>query len=242
MNNIDYRNTGVILRVAPRITANGSVLLDVEQEISAVADTPTASTLTPTVSQRKVRSSIGVANGQTVLLAGLISERENRTRLGIPGLEQIPYLGDVFAHTNGTLQRTELIVFIRPKIIRNGIDAYRVAQELRDKMRGFMPYATAAAAAAADGATATAPVSARGPTSLSNQQRFRKKGVANEKARRSALVRVHRARGCRAVVLADRAVRIAGRRWLCRQYRCGTGSHWLLRDRPRRHHAGDRRH
>jgi general secretion pathway protein D len=141
VNNIDYRNTGVILRVAPRITANGSVLLDVEQEISAVADTPTASTLTPTVSQRKVRSSIGVANGQTVLLAGLISERENRTRLGIPGLEQIPYLGDVFAHTNGTLQRTELIVFIRPKIIRNGIDAYRVAQELRDKMRGFMPYA-----------------------------------------------------------------------------------------------------
>lgn len=140
VNNIDYRNTGVILRVAPRITANGSVLLDVEQEISAVADTPTASTLTPTVSQRKVRSTIGVANGQTVLLAGLISERENRTRLGIPGLDQIPYVGDVFAHTNGTLQRTELIVFIRPKIIRNGVDASRVAQELRGKMRGFMPY------------------------------------------------------------------------------------------------------
>jgi len=140
VNNIDYRNTGVILRVAPRITANGNVLLDVEQEISAVADTPTASTLTPTVSQRKVRSSIGVANGQTVLLAGLISERENRTRLGIPGLDQIPYLGDVFAHTNGTLQRTELIVFIRPKIIRNGVDASRIAQDLRAKMRGFIPY------------------------------------------------------------------------------------------------------
>ena len=60
VNNIDYRNTGVILRVAPRINANGNVLLDVEQEISSVANTATAKTLTPTVSQRKVRSSIGL--------------------------------------------------------------------------------------------------------------------------------------------------------------------------------------
>jgi general secretion pathway protein D len=139
VNNIDYRNTGVILRVAPRINANGNVLLDVEQEISAVAKTPTALTLTPTVSQRKVRSSIGVASGQTVLLAGLISEREDRTRQGIPGLEQIPFLGEVLSHSDGTRQRTELIIFIRPQIIRHGVDAARVAEELRSKMRGFQP-------------------------------------------------------------------------------------------------------
>ena len=137
VNNIDYRNTGVILRVAPRINANGNVLLDVEQEISSVANTATAKTLTPTVSQRKVRSSIGVANGQTVLLAGLISERDERGRQGIPGLEQIPGLGELFSHNTGTRQRTELIIFIRPQIIRNGVDAYRVAQELRQKMRGL---------------------------------------------------------------------------------------------------------
>ena len=137
VNNIDYRNTGVILRVAPRINANGNVLLDVEQEISNVAKTPTALTLTPTVSQRKVRSSIGVASGQTVLLAGLISEREDRSRQGIPGLEQIPFLGEVLSHSDGTRQRTELIIFIRPQIIRHGVDAARVAEELRSKMRGF---------------------------------------------------------------------------------------------------------
>ena len=137
VNNIDYRNTGVILRVAPRINANGNVLLDVEQEISSVANTATAKTLTPTVSQRKVRSSIGVANGQTVLLAGLISERDERGRQGIPGLEQIPGLGELFSHNTGTRQRTELIIFIRPQIIRSGVDAYRVAQELRQKMRGL---------------------------------------------------------------------------------------------------------
>ena len=137
VNNIDYRNTGVILRVAPRINANGNVLLDVEQEISSVANTATAKTLTPTVSQRKVRSSIGVASGQTVLLAGLISERDERGRQGIPGLEQIPGLGELFSHNTGTRQRTELIIFIRPQIIRSGVDAYRVAQELRQKMRGL---------------------------------------------------------------------------------------------------------
>jgi len=136
VNNIDYRNTGVILKVAPRINANGNVLLDVEQEISAVANTTTADTLTPTISQRKVRSSIAVASGQTVLLGGLISERQDRGRKGIPGLDQIPGVGDLLSRSSGTMARTELIIFIRPQIIRNGIDASRVARELRGKMRG----------------------------------------------------------------------------------------------------------
>ena len=134
VNTIDYRNTGVILRVAPRVNVNGNVLLDIEQEISTVADTPTANTLTPTVSQRKVRSSIAVASGQTVLLAGLIGKTENRSRNGIPGLDQVPGLGVLFSQTSKTGQRTELIIFIRPQIIRNGFDARRVAEELRSKM------------------------------------------------------------------------------------------------------------
>jgi general secretion pathway protein D len=134
VNNVDYRNTGVILRVAPRINANGNVLLNIEQEISAVADTASANTLTPTVSQRRVASSIAVASGQTVLLAGLVSETQNRSRNGIPGVDKIPGLGEIFSQNNGTLQRTELIIFIRPQIIRNGRDAYRVAAELRDKI------------------------------------------------------------------------------------------------------------
>lgn len=136
VNNIDYRNTGVILRVAPRINANGNVLLDVEQEISAVSTTSSTGALTPTISQRKVKSSIAVTSGQTVLLGGLISERQDAGRNGVPGLDQIPGLGDVFSRTTGAKQRTELIIFIRPQIIRNGIDASRVAEELRAKMRG----------------------------------------------------------------------------------------------------------
>ena len=74
--------------------------------------------------------------GQTVLLAGLISETHQGTRNGIPGLDQIPALGEVFSHNGKTAARTELIIFIRPQIIRDGADAYYVAEELRSKLRG----------------------------------------------------------------------------------------------------------
>jgi general secretion pathway protein D len=137
VNTIDYRNTGIILRVSPRISANGNVRLDVEQEISNV---PTSSSstpnLTPTVSERKVKSSILVANGQTVLLAGLISEQQNGTRNALPVFDQIPVLGDAFGHQDNNTTRTELIIFIRPQIIHNGSEAHVVAEELRSKLRG----------------------------------------------------------------------------------------------------------
>jgi general secretion pathway protein D len=88
------------------------------------------------VSQRRVKSSIAVASGQTVLLAGLISERRDNVQTTIPLLDQLGDFGKVLGHTDKTTQRTELIMFIRPQIIRDGVDAARVAEELRSKMRG----------------------------------------------------------------------------------------------------------
>jgi general secretion pathway protein D len=145
VNTIDYRNTGIILRVSPRINVNGDVRLDVEQEISNVPPT-SANSLTPTVSERRVKSSISVATGQTVLLAGLISEQQNGDRSAIPVLDQIPGLGDAFGHQSNSTQRTELIIFIRPQIIRNGSDAHIVAEELRSKLRGDIATTTTNAA------------------------------------------------------------------------------------------------
>jgi len=138
VNTIDYRNTGIILRVSPRVSVNGTVRLDIEQEISNVPNTGTASTpnLTPTISERRVKSQIAVANGQTVLLAGLIREQQTGARNAIPVLDQIPGLGDAFGHQSNNTERTELIIFIRPQIIRDGSDAHVVAEELRSKLRG----------------------------------------------------------------------------------------------------------
>jgi general secretion pathway protein D len=133
VNTIDYKNTGIILRVLPRANSNGNVVLDIEQEISSVA-AGSAGSLTPTISQRRVKSSISVASGQTVLLAGLISETENRQRQGIPLLDSIPGVGDAFSHQTKTRARTELILFIRPTMIKDALDAHVIAEEMRTKM------------------------------------------------------------------------------------------------------------
>ncbi len=133
VNTIDYKNTGIILRVLPRANANGNVVLDIEQEISSVS-AASSGTLTPTISQRRVKSSIAVASGQTVLLAGLISETENKQRQGIPVLDSIPGVGDAFSHQTNARLRTELILFIRPTLIRDPVDAHVIAEEMRSKM------------------------------------------------------------------------------------------------------------
>jgi general secretion pathway protein D len=137
VNSIDYRSVGIILRVQPHINVNGNVRLDIEQEVSGVTGA-TSATGNPTFSERKLKSSIGVQNGQTVLLAGLIQEQQDTNRGGIPLLDQIPNLGDAFSHQNKAGQRTELIVFIRPQIIRTSEDASFVAEELRTKLRGTL--------------------------------------------------------------------------------------------------------
>jgi general secretion pathway protein D len=141
VNTIDYRNTGIILHVSPRINVNGNVRLEVEQEISNVSP-QTAASLTPTVSERRVKSSISVASGQTVLLAGLISETQDGSRNGIPLLDEIPHLGDAFSHQDKKGTRTELIIFISPQVIRDGLDAHNVAEELRAKLRGSVGAST----------------------------------------------------------------------------------------------------
>jgi len=133
VNSIEMRDTGVILKVTPRVNANGVVSLDVSQEVSAVQPT-TDPTLTPTISERKVQSSIAVASGQTVLLAGMISSTGQRTKQGLPVLSEIKTIGNLFATNDNQSNRTELIVFIRPQIIRNGLDAQLVAEELRSKL------------------------------------------------------------------------------------------------------------
>ena len=120
VNNIDYRNTGIILRVAPRVNVNGNILLDIEQEISNVANTANADTLTPTVSQRRVKK-LDLRHQRPDRAAWRSDRRAHgaRARAGLPLLDRIGPLGELLGSNTGTLQRTELIIFIRPQIIRD---------------------------------------------------------------------------------------------------------------------------
>jgi general secretion pathway protein D len=136
VNSINMVNTGVILKVLPHVHPNGAIQLEIEQEISNVVD-PSQQTLTPTISQRRVHSTVAVTTGQTVMLGGLISESDNNSKSGIPGLNQIKYLGDLFGNTTKSKQRQEIVIFIKPQLIRNGVDARDVAEEFRRRLRAM---------------------------------------------------------------------------------------------------------
>ncbi|MFO1067505.1 MAG: type II secretion system secretin GspD [Geminicoccaceae bacterium] len=140
INNVEYRDTGVILEVKPRINNNQSVSIDVSQEVSRVVEGSGGDDgLTPTFTQRKITSRVNVTNNQTVILGGLIQDEETRSKDGIPGLRQIPVIGDLFGGTNNDTRRTELVVFITPKVIRNAADARDVSEELRARLRSIRP-------------------------------------------------------------------------------------------------------
>jgi general secretion pathway protein D len=136
VNTIEMRNTGVILKVLPHVNSNGTIELEVDQEISAVVN-PNQQTLTPTISERRVHSTVAVTSGQTVLLGGLISENVQNTKNGIPGLDNIKFLGDLLGNTDNTKTRSEIIIFIRPQLIRNSVNARAVTEEFRDKLHNM---------------------------------------------------------------------------------------------------------
>jgi general secretion pathway protein D len=128
------QDTGIILKVWPHVHANGTVELEIDQEVSSiVGGIPAGGTtnLNPTISERHIHSTVAVTSGQTVLLGGLISEEDDKTQNGVPVLRQIKVIGDLFGTTTGSKMRTEIIVFVKPRIIRDNVDAQSVAEEFR---------------------------------------------------------------------------------------------------------------
>lgn len=136
VNSYEYRDTGVVLKVRPRINANGVVAIDLGQELSGVLDT-TGINGQPQFSQRAINSKVSVNDQQTVLLGGLINGTEDRSRMTIPGADRLPLIGKAIGTTGGVATRTEMIVFITPTIIRNGNEASRSSQNLRDTMKNL---------------------------------------------------------------------------------------------------------
>jgi general secretion pathway protein D len=137
VSSIRFRDTGVILKVIPRVNSSGLVTMDIEQEISAVVPQPGGPTLTPTISQRRIASTISVYSGQMVALGGLISEQHNLDKSGLPVINRVPILGELIGSNERAAKRTELIVFIRPQVIRDPRDARDVAEELRSRLQSM---------------------------------------------------------------------------------------------------------
>jgi len=135
INSIDYRETGVILEVTPRVNSGGLVTLDIAQEVSdVVPGASTAGINSPTFSQRNVSSRVVVQDGQTVGLAGLIRDSSSRTNSGIPFLKDVPLLGLLAGSQNNSRIRTELVVLITPHVVHDQRDARALTEDLRDQL------------------------------------------------------------------------------------------------------------
>jgi general secretion pathway protein D len=135
VNSIDYRETGVILQVTPHVGSNGLVTLDVAQEVSGVQSGVTTTGInSPTFSERAVTSRVAIADGQTIGLAGLISDNDSHQNSGIPFLKNVPLLGALVSSQNNSRTRTELLVLITPHVIRTQNDADALTADLKEEM------------------------------------------------------------------------------------------------------------
>ena len=139
VNEIEYRDTGVILDIIPRVNSNGMVVLDIIQEVSdvvgATADPTLTETITPTIAQRRIASTVSVSSGETVALGGLIRDSDTDAVTGVPLLSDIPILGNLFKTTSDVQRRTELLVLLTPRVVRDSNDARTVTNELRRRLR-----------------------------------------------------------------------------------------------------------
>jgi general secretion pathway protein D len=134
INSIEYEDTGVILKVTPRVNHGGMVMMDISQEVSQVADASASPVASPTIQERKITSSVAVQDGETVVLGGLISDSRDTSNNGIPFLQDVPVLGNLFRDTGNNKTRTELMVLITPHVVDNTQKARKITDELRQRL------------------------------------------------------------------------------------------------------------
>ena len=139
VNQVQYLDTGVILKVTPRVNRGGTVMMDISQEVSGVASTSSSAIGSPTIQQRKISSSVSVGDGETIALGGLFTNSVTSGNSGIPFLQEIPVLGKLFSSTNDEHDKTELMVLITPHVVDDVRKARAVTDELRKKLPDVQP-------------------------------------------------------------------------------------------------------
>lgn len=134
VNSITYRNTGIVLNITPRIGDRGRILLEVEQEASDVVATESSKIDSPTIQQRRIKTTVAVNDGEAILLGGLIQDRAENARNQVPLAGDIPVLGTLFKSKTDTIRRTELLVAITPRIVRDSTQLKGITEEFRAKI------------------------------------------------------------------------------------------------------------
>ncbi|TWI14210.1 general secretion pathway protein D [Lysobacter ruishenii] len=143
---VQYLDTGVILKVRPRVSKDGMVFLDLVQEVSSPGPLPSRcnrvdfeGTCNPPVNTRKLKTEAAVQSGDTVMLAGLISDGMSKGSSGVPGLSRIPLIGGLFGTRSTNTTRSEVVVLLTPSIIRNPQEARDLTDEYGQRFRALKP-------------------------------------------------------------------------------------------------------
>jgi general secretion pathway protein D len=127
---VEYRDTGVVLTVTPRIGERGTVALDIKQEVNDIGEeTPPTNSLS--IIKREAETSVVLLNNQTLVLGGLIRDRRATVNRGIPFMKDVPILGYLFGFKQQTQEKTELLILITPRVVGTALDAARVTDEFR---------------------------------------------------------------------------------------------------------------
>ncbi len=134
---VQYKDVGTILKIKPQINEGGLVSLEVTQEVSdANIIKDILNTNLIEIVKSEVSTNLVVQDGQTIIIGGLISEKIDFGRSGIPLLSNIPVLGYLFGHTTDTKSKQELIILLTPRVIKNQVDARSITREYVEKLKG----------------------------------------------------------------------------------------------------------
>jgi len=130
-----YIDTGVLLQVIPHINAGGLVTLEVQAEVSNPGNFVAGEA--PPIATRSVQTMVAVPSGRTMVMGGLITTTKQNSTSGLPLLDRIPVLGGLFGKQDLKDNRTELVLFITPRVVDTEIDYEGVMNDLRRKMEGL---------------------------------------------------------------------------------------------------------
>jgi general secretion pathway protein D len=129
---VDRQEVGIKLQVTPQINEGDAVQLLIQQEVSSVSG---ATSVDISINKREIRTSVIVDDGGTIVLGGLIDEDVQESESKVPILGDIPYLGQLFRSTSTSTRKRNLMIFLRPTIIRDGITANEISKRKYNYIR-----------------------------------------------------------------------------------------------------------
>ena len=135
---IERKDVGLTLKVKPQISANGTVKLTIYQEVSAVDSSSASSANGPTTNKRTIESNVLVDDGSVVVLGGLLQDNFTGNTDKIPGLGDLPLVGSLFKSGARTRKKSNLMVFLRPVVVRDAASSDRLSMERYEQMLGGM--------------------------------------------------------------------------------------------------------